>query len=80
MADPVMSHLAGVDQAQEAAAEAFVLRTLRAAGGAPMRPDDLFEAGRHQANLSYSVLRLVLWTLVGKGLVELTKDWRVKLA
>jgi hypothetical protein len=77
MAHPAM---AGAADAHEAQAEAFLLQYLRDAG-TPVNPDDVFERGRQQdAPLSYALLRSVIWSLVGRGVVVVTNDWRLQLA
>jgi len=78
MAHPAMAGPA--DPGHEAQAEDFVIRLLRNAHQ-PVNPDVILEAGRQQPNpIPYTVLRNVIWSLVGRGVVQFTNDWRVKLA
>jgi hypothetical protein len=78
MAHPAMAGPA--DPGHEAQAEDFVLRLLGEAPE-PVNPDAILEEGRRRQDpLSYSVLRTVIWSLVGRGVVQVTNDWRLKLA
>ncbi len=56
-----------------------MLRLLRESNQ-PLAADAIFEAGRDEpVPLSYSLLRDRIWSLVGRGLIQLTRDWRVSL-
>ena len=69
------------DPAQEARAEQFVLHLLRDAHE-PLSAESILEAGQKKPTepIPYSMLRNVIWSLVGRGLVQVTTDWRVILA
>jgi hypothetical protein len=75
MAHPAMAEPA--DPRQQAQAEEFVLQSLRAAPE-PVNPDVLFEEGR-TVPLSSAILLNVIWSLVGRGLVRFTNDWRLTI-
>ena len=46
--------------------------------GRPLRPDELFS--QEASSVPYLALRVAILTLLQDGLVELTPDWRVRLA
>lgn len=78
MAHPAMAGPA--DPGHDAQAENFILRLLRDSDE-PVNPEAILEQGRQQQDpFSYAVLRTVIWSLVGRGLVQFTNDWRLKLA